>query len=54
LNYTTPIASPYEAFSAEGARWLRKKLEIHYTMKHGNRLNNMTEIEVNVIKIMGY
>jgi hypothetical protein len=36
---THSVTSLYDAFPAEEARRLRDKLEIHYTPKHGNRLN---------------
>ncbi len=39
-NYSThKISSFYEAFCAEDARNIVKKLEIHYTPKHGSWLN---------------
>jgi hypothetical protein len=44
LNTHTP-ASLYEAFDPKEARRLAKKLEIHYTPKHGSWLN-MAEIEL--------
>jgi hypothetical protein len=44
--------SQYEIFPEEEAKRLRDKLEIHYTPKHGSRLN-MTGIELNVIKNHG-
>jgi transposase len=47
LNTHTP-ASLYEAFEPEEARRLAKKLEIHYTPKHGSWLN-MAEIELSVL-----
>jgi transposase len=47
LNTHTP-ASFYEAFPAEEARRLTKRLEIHYTPKHGSWLN-MAEIELSVL-----
>jgi hypothetical protein len=49
---THTVASLYETFPAEEARRLRDKLEIHYTPKHGSRLN-MAEIELNVINNHG-
>lgn len=47
LNTHTP-ASFYEAFPAEEARRLTKRLEIHYTPKHGSWLN-MSEIELSLL-----
>jgi hypothetical protein len=47
LNTHTP-ASLYEAFDPKEARRLAKKLEIHYTPKHGSWLN-MAEIELSVL-----
>lgn len=41
-------ASLYEAFPAQEARRLSKKLEIHHTPKHGSWLN-MAEIELSVL-----
>ena len=41
-------ASLYEAFLAEEARRIARKLEFHHTPKHGNWLN-MAEIEFSVI-----
>ena len=41
-------ASLYEAFPAEEARRIARKLEFHYTPKHGTWLN-MAEIEFSVI-----
>ncbi len=41
-------ASLYEAFPAEEARSIARKLEFHYTPKHGSWLN-MAEIEFSVI-----
>jgi len=41
-------SSLYKAFPAEEARRLLKRLEIHYTPKHGSWLN-MAEIELNVM-----
>ena len=37
------IASLYKTFPAEEARWIARKLEIHYTPKHGSWLD-MAEI----------
>ncbi len=45
---THTIGSLYEAFSPDEARRLAKKLELHYTPKHGSWLN-MAEIELNVL-----
>ena len=42
---THSIASLYQAFPAEKARELAKRLEIHYTPKHGSWLN-IAEIEL--------
>ncbi len=47
LNTHTP-ASLYQAFPAEEARRIARKLEFHYTPKHGSWLN-MAEIEISVI-----
>lgn len=47
LNTHTP-GSLYEAFAPAEAMRLWKKLEIHYTPKHGNWLN-MAEIELSVL-----
>jgi len=38
----------YQAFPAEKARSLAKRLEIHYTPKHGSWLN-IAEIELSVV-----
>ena len=38
LNTHKP-ASLYEAFEPKEARGIRKRLEFHYTPKHGSRLN---------------
>jgi hypothetical protein len=45
---THSIASLYEAFEAAEARRLAKRLEIHYTPKHGSWLN-IAEIELRVL-----
>jgi len=45
---THGIASLYEAFPPEEAHRLARKLEIHYTPKHGSWLN-MAEIELSVL-----
>lgn len=45
---THNIASLYQAFEPEEARRLARKLEIHYTPKHGSWLN-MAEIELSVL-----
>ncbi len=47
LNTHNP-ASLYKAFSPEEARRIIKRLEIHYTPKHGNWLD-IAEIELNVM-----
>lgn len=48
---THKIASLYEAFSPDEARALAKKLEFHYTPKHGSWLN-IAEIEFAVLSNM--
>jgi hypothetical protein len=45
---THALSSLYEAFPPELARNLAKRLEIHYTPKHGSWLN-MAEIELSVM-----
>lgn len=45
---THTIGSLYQAFPAEKARKLAKRLEIHYTPKHGSWLN-IAEIELSVV-----
>ena len=45
---THSIASLYEAFPPERARALAKRLEIHYTPKHGSWLN-IAEIELSAM-----
>ena len=45
---THSITSLYEAFSPETARRLAKRLEIHYTRKHGSWLN-IAEIELSAM-----
>jgi len=45
---THTLASLYQAFPAEKARKLAKRLEIHYTPKHGSWLN-IAEIELSVV-----
>ena len=45
---THKIASLYEAFSPQEARLLAKRLEIHYTPKHGSWLN-IAESELSVL-----
>ncbi|MBT2293202.1 transposase [Paenibacillus albidus] len=45
---THSIASLYQAFDPETARSLAKRLEIHYTPKHGSWLN-IAEIELSVL-----
>lgn len=47
LNTHTP-ASLYETFEPEEARRIARRLEIHYTPKHGSWLN-MAEIELSVL-----
>lgn len=47
LNTHTPAAF-YQSFSPEEARRLTRKLEFHYTPKHGSWLN-MVEIEFSVL-----
>jgi hypothetical protein len=47
LNTHTPAAL-YEAFTPEEAGRIARKLEIHYTPKHGSWLN-MAEIELSVL-----
>jgi hypothetical protein len=47
LNTHTPAAL-YEAFAPEEAGRIARKLEIHYTPKHGSWLN-MAEIELSVL-----
>jgi hypothetical protein len=48
-NLNTHTIGPlYEAFEPERARELAKRLEIHYTPKHGSWLN-IAEIELNVM-----
>ncbi len=45
---THTIGSLYEAFAPEEARRIARKLEIHYTPKHGSWLN-VAEIELSVL-----
>lgn len=45
---THTLAALYEAFPPEKARRLAKRLEIHYTPKHGSWLN-IAEIELSVL-----
>ena len=47
LNTHTPTAL-YEVFEPAEARRLARKLEVHYTPKHGSWLN-MAEIELSVL-----
>jgi hypothetical protein len=47
LNTHTP-ASLYEAFGPDEARRIARKLEIHYTPKHGRWLN-VAEVELSVL-----
>lgn len=42
-------ASLYERFAPEEARRILRKLEVHYTPKHGNWLN-LVEIELSVLQ----
>jgi DDE superfamily endonuclease len=46
---THKIVSLYEAFEPAEARRIAKKLELHYTPKHGSWLN-MAEIELSVLQ----
>jgi DDE superfamily endonuclease len=46
---THKIASLYEAFAPAEARRIARKLELHYTPKHGSWLN-MAEIELSVLQ----
>lgn len=54
LDHLKPhkVASWYEAFPAEQARTLARKLEFHYTPKHGSWLN-IAEIELAVLSNSG-
>ena len=45
---TQVIASLYKKYSAHEARSYVKRLEVHYTPKHGSWLN-IAEIELNVM-----
>lgn len=45
---TDKLASFYEAFEPEEAHRLSRRLEIHYTPKHGSWLN-MAEIELSAL-----
>ena len=47
LNTHSP-ASLYEAFEPQEARRISRKLEFHYTPKHGSWLN-MAEVEIAVL-----
>jgi hypothetical protein len=48
-NLNTPkLASLYETFPPAEARRMAKKLEFHYTPKHGSWLN-MAEVELSVL-----
>ncbi len=49
ISTPTKPASLYEAFAPEEARRIVKKLEFHYTPKHGSWLN-MAEIELSVLQ----
>lgn len=46
---THTVSSLYEAFPPEKARELAKRLEIHYTPKHGSWLN-VAEIELSIME----
>ena len=46
--YTHSIASLYKAFPPEEARRIARKLEIHYTPKHGSWLD-IAEIGINIM-----
>ena len=46
---THKLASLYEAFEPAEARRIARKLELHYTPKHGSWLN-MAEIELSVLQ----
>jgi hypothetical protein len=46
---TNALVSLYKSMEKEDARRLARRLEIHYTPKHGNWLN-MAEIELSVLK----
>jgi hypothetical protein len=48
LNTHSAAASLYEAFAPEEARRLARRLEIHYTPKHGSWLN-VAEIELSAL-----
>ena len=45
---THVVASLYKAFSAEKARGFARRLEIHYTPKHGSWLN-VAEVSISVL-----
>ena len=45
---THPVGALYEAFPAAQARRIARKLEFHYTPKHGSWLN-MAEVELSVL-----
>ena len=45
---THAIASLYKTFPAWEARRIARKLEVHYTLRHGSFLN-MAEVELNVM-----
>jgi hypothetical protein len=49
---THKLGSLYETFAPEEARRLAKRLEIHYTPKHGSWLN-MAEIELSALSKQG-
>jgi len=50
---THKIASLYETFAPEEARRIARKLEIHYTPKHGSWLN-IAEIELGIFARQGW
>ena len=50
---THKIASLYEAFEPAEARRIARKLEFHYTPKHGSWLN-MAEIELSIPDSIGF
>ena len=49
---THKLGSLYETFAPEEARRLARRLEIHYTPKHGSWLN-MAEIELSALSKQG-
>lgn len=46
---THRLSALYEAFAPDEARAIARKLELHYTPKHGSRLN-MAELEISVFE----